>query len=169
MGVQAHPVARGILQANGAQAFPCPRERSALPEPVESAEEHQVLQPGDAEVERAVTRRDESEQLPVRAVAELIGWGPSEPDGPCAWLDEAGKRTKERGLARPVGPEESMDLSFPDLQRDAVQRTRLAEVTHDISRLYREWALLLLDPARRSDEDVRHVPPGTRNPIGTPY
>ena len=110
MGIEADPDPCSFLQTHGPEAFPRPRERSLLPEPVESAEEDQVLESRDAQIERAISRRDETEQLPVAAVSKLVGWDSSKPDRAFARLDETCERPEERGLARSVGPQERVDL-----------------------------------------------------------
>ena len=145
-----------FLQTHGAEALPCPCERPRLPEPVEPAEEDQVLEPRDTQVERAIPRRDESEQLPVAAVSKLFGWDPSKPDRALARLDEACERPEECGFARSIGPQERVDLPLAHLERHAIQRARRAEVTHDILGLHRDRTILRGIHTGSSDEDVRH-------------
>ena len=100
--------------------------RRPAPEPLEPAEEDEILQAREPQVERAIARRhrpDAGTERPPAARRVATGHA----DVAAVGLDEPGQDTEECRLAGAVRSQERMDLAAADDEGDPVERDDPAE------------------------------------------
>ena len=73
---QAGPLLLLAREADGGECLPRPRDRVAPAKPVQPAEEDEILERRDPQIEGAVARRDESEQVPGGARVDCLQASP---------------------------------------------------------------------------------------------
>ena len=107
------------------------RLRFAAAHPVEPGKEHEILEPADAQVERAVPRGDETDQvvqlgrIPPNVTTKQL-------DRALGGFDEAEQDSDQRRLARAVRPEQRVKLSRTDLETYVVECDLLTEPARQI-------------------------------------
>ena len=109
-------------------------EGGAAAKAVQSAEEGEVLEPGDAEVERAVAARDEADE-PARLAVAPLDLLAEHAHGARARAHEAGEEPQERRLPGAVRAEERLDLAWANREGDAVEREFPGEAADQVVRL----------------------------------
>ena len=123
--VRVHRPLRGLRQADGVQELGGALARGAAAQAVQAGEEDEVLEAGQAQVERAVAGGHHPDQL-----AQLAGASGAavEHVGRAALGSTSPDRIRiRRRLPGAVGTEKRMDLAGLDLEADAAQRLDRAE------------------------------------------
>ncbi len=131
----------GIRQPDVGEDLDGPAPSGAQPQAVQPGEEDEVLEPRDAEVERAVPGRDQAD-----------GTGRVHPTG--VGLDETGEDPDQGGLPGSVRTEEGVNLARDDLEIDPTKRGRGPERADDACNLNRWFRRAFhARPTARGGED----------------
>ena len=123
--VRVHRPPRGLRQAHGVQELGGTLARGAAAEAVHAREEHEVLEAGQAQVERAVAGRHEADELPQ--LARAAGRAVEHVRRAAGGLDQSAEDAHERRLPGAVGTQQRVDLTGLDLEADPAQRLDRAE------------------------------------------
>ena len=121
-----------VVEPHRRQDVERPLLRGAPAEAVQPREETQVLQARDAEIEAAVARGNKADGRALRArVPRRVR--PEHSNGAAVGLDQAAEHAQERRLAGAVRPQERVDLTGLDRERDARERSPPGEAARDLA------------------------------------
>jgi hypothetical protein len=116
-------------------------------ESVQARKEQQVLEPGDPEVERPVTRRNEPDDL-TELPRGLSRVHAQHAHVPAARLEQAAEDAQQGCLAGTVGADDRVDLALVGGERDAVERDRGPEVPGQVTNFDYLSRAVRLEPAQ---------------------
>jgi hypothetical protein len=134
--VGVHPRANVgcVLEPDEAKHLTGARKRGLPPQPVQSSEKNEILEPGNAEVKRAVAGRHKP-YLPAKCGWILARIEAAYRHGAGIRVQETRDDAEQRGLAGSVRANQRVNLAGSGAERDRVERDLGAETPADVSSL----------------------------------